>query len=258
MAEAGLARYVYCVVPAGAAVEVEGLAGVAPGRAVETIRHADLGAVTSWVSLAEFGAEPLRRNLNDLDWLARAARAHEAVLERALATGPIAPLRLCTVFAGDDEVRAMLEREHDTLADALARLRDREEWGVKLIADPGRVRAAEAEPQPTSGRSYLERRGRERREQEEFRHLITQAAEEIHARLSERATAATLLRPQSRELSGRHGDMVLNGAYLVDRSRVEEFRAAAAEAAERRRELGLALEVTGPWPPYNFVGSEAT
>jgi hypothetical protein len=251
MVETGVARYVYCVVPAGAAVDVEGLEGVAPGRPIEIIRHADLGAVSSWVPLAQFGAEPLRRNLNDLDWLARTARAHQAVLERALATGPIVPLRLCTVFAGDEQVRAMLEREQETLADALARLRGREEWGVKLIADLAKVRPAE--PEPASGRAYLERRSRERREQDDLRRLVTHAAEEVHARLSERATAATLLRPQSRELSGRHGDMVLNGAYLVERARVDEFRAAAAEVAERQRELGLALELTGPWPPYNFV-----
>jgi hypothetical protein len=253
MAEAGLARYVYCVVPAGAAVELDGLEGVEGGRALEVLRHADLGAVASWVSLAQFGAEPLHRNLNDLDWLARTARAHETVLDRLLASGPMVPLRLCTVFAGDQQVHAMLEREHDELADALVRLRGREEWGVKLIADIGLLRAAE--PEPASGRAYLERKGRERRQEDELRRLVTRAAEEVHADLSERSTAATLLRPQPRELSGRSGDMVLNGAYLVDRARVEEFRAAAAGLGERQRELGLALEVTGPWPPYNFVAA---
>lgn len=253
MAEAGLARYVYCIVPAGAAVELDGLDGVEPGRALEILLHADLGAVASWVSLAQFAAEPLHRNLNDLDWLARTARAHEAVLDRVLASGPIVPLRLCTVFAGDEQVRAMLEREHDELADALVRLRGREEWGVKLIADITRLRAVE--PEPASGRAYLERKGRERRRQDALRQLVTRAAEEVHAHLSDRATAATLLRPQARELSGHSGDMVLNGAYLVDRARVEEFRATAAELGERQRELGLALEVTGPWPPYNFVAA---
>lgn len=51
-----------------------GLSGVGGGsvRAVET---ADLSAVVSPVSLGEFGADALRRNLEDLDWLAATARA---------------------------------------------------------------------------------------------------------------------------------------------------------------------------------------
>ena len=52
------------------------------------------------------------------------------------------------------------------------------------------------------------------------------AAEEVHVRLSDEAEAAVLLPPQRRELSGHSGEMVLNGAYLVHRSRVEAFKAA--------------------------------
>jgi hypothetical protein len=244
-------RYVYCVVPAEARVELGGAPGV--GGAIELLRDGDLAAVTCRVPLAEFGAEPLERNLNDLDWLGRTARAHQEVLDRALAAGPVVPLRLCTVFADESHVRAMLDRERDVLTEALARLRDRAEWGVKLIADPDRVSEPAAD---ASGRAYLERRSRERRAHEDAYRLAHEVGEEVHARLRQEATAATLLRPQSRELSGRSGEMVLNGAYLVDRAHVERFRAAAAELGERHRPRGLVLEVTGPWPPYNFVAPE--
>jgi gas vesicle protein GvpL/GvpF len=48
--------------------------------------------------------------------------------------------------------------------------------------------------------------------------------------------------------------MLFNGAYLVeDRARFEE---ALAALAEDYRESGIELELTGPWPPYNFVPSE--
>jgi Gas vesicle synthesis protein GvpL/GvpF len=128
---------------------------------------------------------------------------------------------------------------------------------VKLIADVDALReAAGAGPEndaEESGRAYFERRSRQRRSHEEAQRLGAQAATEVHERLRHEAAAATVLRPQSRELSGREGEMVLNGAYLVDRARVERFRAVAEELGERQRPLGLALEVTGPWPPYNFV-----
>jgi hypothetical protein len=47
--------------------------------------------------------------------------------------------------------------------------------------------------------------------------------------------------------------MVLNGAYLVERSRVSAFEAVTRELAERHRAISLDLEVSGPWAPYNFV-----
>jgi hypothetical protein len=255
MAETGAGHYVYCVMPGDAQPSLDDVAGMDDREPVEVLRHAGLAAVGTRVSLAEFGAEPLERNLNDLDWLARAARAHQAVLDRAFASGPIVPLRLCTIYADEAHVREMLERERDVLLDTLARLRDVSEWGVKLMVDARGRADREPEPaSPSSGREYFERRRRERQEREAAQGLTLRAAEEVHERLRRQATAATLLRPQTRELHGRQGEMIFNGAYLVERSGVERFRAVAEELRAGQRRHGLALEVTGPWPPYNFVG----
>jgi hypothetical protein len=59
-------------------------------------------------------------------------------------------------------------------------------------------------------------------------------------------------RAQDAQLSGRDDWMVLNGAYLVDDERGEEF--AAAVAALREPELDVQL--TGPWAPYSFTITE--
>ena len=47
--------------------------------------------------------------------------------------------------------------------------------------------------------------------------------------------------------------MVLNGAYLVERSSAGKFAALAKELDARHRQIGLALELSGPFAPYNFV-----
>jgi hypothetical protein len=73
----------------------------------------------------------------------------------------------------------------------------------------------------------------------------------IHARLTERAAAATLGRPQDRRLSGRDAEMVLNAAYLVPREGADAFRSAVDELG--RGQEGIELELTGPWPPHHFV-----
>jgi hypothetical protein len=76
---------------------------------------------------------------------------------------------------------------------------------------------------------------------------------EIHARLADRAGAATLSRPQDRRLSGRETEMVLNAAYLVPADATDAFRQIVEELGRRHEPDGVALELTGPWPPYHFA-----
>ena len=52
--------------------------------------------------------------------------------------------------------------------------------------------------------------------------------------------------------------MVLNAAYLVEAERVERLREAAAELEAEHASLGTQIDVTGPWPPYNFVPGGGT
>ena len=76
----------------------------------------------------------------------------------------------------------------------------------------------------------------------------------MHSRLVAVAEDGVPLDLQSRELSGRDEEMVFNAAYLVeDRERFEEELGALAD---EHRARGVDFELTGPWPPYNFVPSE--
>ena len=60
---------------------------------------------------------------------------------------------------------------------------------------------------------------------------------------------------QRRELSGRDGDMLLNGVYLVGDEEVNGFRGLVSELGAEFAARGVAVELTGPWPAYNFVKS---
>ncbi|MBS1869304.1 MAG: GvpL/GvpF family gas vesicle protein [Actinobacteria bacterium] len=253
------ACYVYCVVPAAQVPPLDDLAGVDPGLPVGSLTAGELCAVTSRVRLAEFGEDALRRNLEDLAWVERTARAHDAVLARALSAGAVVPLRLCTIFGDADHVRAMLERERERLHDALERLRGRSEWSVKARADLRRPAPAEsggAAPEQTPGRAFFARKQGDRELRERAAARATAAAQEIHDGLRAEAVDALLLPPQDPALSGRSGTTLLNGAYLVERAREPAFTAAVAQLAARHRDGGVEVDVSGPWAPYNFVATE--
>jgi Gas vesicle synthesis protein GvpL/GvpF len=258
-APSGDGLWAYCVTRGGAPPAGDGVHG-AP---LEPVEREGLTAFVSRVPLAEFGEDPLRRNLNDLDWLERVARQHEAVLERALEGGTIVPLRICTIFADEEGVAHMLAERRSVLDTALDVLDGRQEWGVKLLVDRAALERAARASAPdafdeevetrSAGGAYMLRRRQERQLRELADRLAQDLAEDVHARLQDWATDAVVNPPQNPELSGHEGEMLLNAAYLVETAKVERLHELVAELRELHRGLGARLELTGPWPPYNFV-----
>jgi hypothetical protein len=244
----GTLVWAYGVVPGDqAAPDVSGV----EGRPVHLVVQQGLGALVGAVPSDRFSAEALRRRLEDLDTLAELARAHDAVLEAALEHGDVVPFRLCTLYEAPEAVRDMLSTEADRFTTELARLHDKSEWGVKGFALP---RAGESPPgRPATGAEYLARRREQRRRAESSNDELDGAAAEVHACLAARAAAAVASRPQDRRLSGSDLEMVLNGAYLVARDRADAFAGEVLALRQRHADSGLALELTGPWPPYHFV-----
>ncbi|HKN93456.1 MAG TPA: GvpL/GvpF family gas vesicle protein [Thermoleophilaceae bacterium] len=266
--EAGELVWAYCVMSEGEPRPAE-RRGIDPGSAVQAVEAGGLVALVSRVPRAEFGEAPLRQNLNDLDWLERVARAHEAVLDAALEQSTIVPLRLCTLYESEEGVRQMLEHEAAALREAIDLLRGRQEWSVKVIVDPDRLSAeAHARSEQAQafehelegvggGGAYMLRRRLERHLREASESLARELAHDVHGRLEERALDAVTRAPQNRELSGHEGEMILNAAYLVDAERVNELRDLVAQLEAQHETLGARIELSGPWPPYNFVPSGA-
>lgn len=226
----------------------------APLRLIE---HRNLTAVVSDVDLDEFGEAGLRQHLEDLGWLEEVARTHHAVVNEVATRAPTAPLRLATICLGDDNVRARLDEWHDALERTLSRIKGRMEWSVKAFAPQVE---AEATPPPPgapgtgAGAAYLMRRKAEAERREKDADRAAALADELHAALSRHAVASRRLAPQDRKLTGHHGTMTLNGAYLVDDADLSEFLAAAQELNDLHPEARIELQ--GPWPPYSFATLE--
>ena len=254
---AGDAAWAYCVARDDPALTGGG-PGVHPAGELEWLRDGGLALLCSRVPLAEFGEEPLRHNLNDLAWLERIARAHESVIGSALEQTTVVPLRLCTIFADAAGAQRMLEDRRDVLIAALEALNDRQEWSVKVLLDRERLKDALRESgaeagEPGSGAAYMLLRREERQLRELVDRRAAELAEDVHARLQERAADARVRPAQNRELSGHRGDMILNGAYLVERGQAGELRELVTELEQRHRRLGARIELGGPFPAYSFV-----
>jgi hypothetical protein len=224
---------------------------------VRTVAHDGLAAVVGEVPLDEYGEQALAERLNDRAWVEEKARAHEDVLHVVVAVTAVVPLRFGTVYRELDDVRRLLAERGAALIAMLERVRGRIELGVKGWLDRGRLAATLAESdepgeRSDTGRAYLERRRREQQSAEKLAGRAAALAQEAHERLLAVAVDGVRNRPQPRELTERDEEMLLNGAYLV----AAGDTALAAEVARLNAAhgpLGVSYELTGPWPPHNFV-----
>lgn len=266
-------------------VDLSWLTGVGETK-VRTATSSGLTVLVSDVSLAEFGEAALQENLGNLDWLDEVAREHHYVIDAAARLFPLLPVRLATVYSGDDALRVALAEHNAQLLEALHRVGGRVEWGVKAYAAPGGDKAGEpgtgqepagarpgqAGPGPVAGNpagpgggeepvtesgaglAYLRRRRAQLTEARESRAAAVCRVQAVHADLAAKARATRLHPPQSAQLSGMRQPMLLNAAYLLDAADGVSFTAAVAGQATAHPELRI--ELTGPWPPYSFAGGD--
>jgi gas vesicle protein GvpL/GvpF len=264
----GLGWYLYGVVAADASpnVETAGLA-VDPAHDVELLAEGPLAGVASRVSLEEFDEAALPERLGDAVWLEQKIRAHEQVLERMLSAVSVVPCRFCTVYRSESELRRFLSERREPLLAALERVSGRVELGVKAFVDRERFVAGQAPRNDkirelreraasmAEGRAYLERRRLEQLVSSEVERLRSTASSDIHARLLARAGDGLPLALQAPDVSGREEEMIFHGAYLVGADE-RKFEAVLRSLAAEYRDAGVEFELTGPWPPYNFVPEE--
>src|SRR4051812_18802635 len=173
-ASADEACYVYAITAAGPQSWLADTVGVDADRPLQLVRHEDLQAVVSRVSLAEFGQAGLDERATDPQWIEEKVRAHDRVIKSAMAAGgAVIPCRFCTVLRGADDVRRLLATHRDAIRATLAALDGKQEWGVKVYARPaGEIARELAEAYAGSagddpgaggrtGTAYLQRRKQE-------------------------------------------------------------------------------------------------
>ena len=142
----------------------------------------------------------------------------QRVVEAVFRAHTILPAPCGTVFKSEDHVRRWLELNYVSLVEGIHFVDGRCEARVHVSDVPGDdVDAGDPD------------------------HVAL--ANECFRALRRFAVAALPLRPEEGRL--------LSGAYLVERGDYADFEQRVKE--QGRRAAGLRFQVTGPWPPYDFV-----
>lgn len=150
--------------------------------------------------------------------------SHHEVVETLFANRSLLPAPPGVTFRAPQALQRWMELHYVALSDALAYVDDRAGARVHV------VRAADARASADGAAE------------------IAAAAAECMRVLRRHAVAGLPLRVEPRD------DVVLSSAFLVERELWNEFAAAVRRVAAGQ--TGFRVELTGPWPPYDFVRIE--
>jgi hypothetical protein len=219
--------------------------GIGGGKRVYTIHHEDLAAVVSDTPLVIH--DPTRENV----------LAHEFVNETVMREFTVIPMSFGTVFRSEEDVGELLRSTYRAFSDVLDKMQDKIEFGLKILWDRDKV-MAEIEQENDEIRRLKDEITRNAASSTYFARmqlgrLVEAALEEAGNRYV--AEVHDALRPvavasRSNKVIGDR--MILNAAFLVERSREKEFDEMVKDIS-RKYEATLNFRYTGPWPPYNFV-----
>ena len=252
--------YVYCAVQAHRKPNLGRAPSGPPGLGKHRLLDGGRGLwlVVADAPLSRYGEEPIQRGLHDLKWLSRCAVAHETVVEYWLRARAVVPMKLFTIFENDFRALSEIGRKRRQLDRSMRRVAGRREWGVRIRAVPGSgvvrlVRPAKAAKTPRSGASYLAAK-------KQARDATRELAERGQSRVNRAfGTLAALAADAQRHPPPAGGTqktrLLLDAAFLVATGRMPRFRAAIRRVARDLGRDGYGVEVTGPWPPYNFIES---
>jgi Mg2+ and Co2+ transporter CorA len=238
-------KYVYCVVKTEQERDFGPIGIGEGGRQVYTVHHKDLAAVVSDTPIRIY--DPTRENV----------LAHELVNETVMREYTVIPMSFGTIFRTKDDIVELLKSTYRAFEDVLEKMQDKIEFGLKVLWDRDKVIRRLEEQDEEIGRLKQEITGNVQNStyfaRMQLGRLIEGALEgsangyvmDIHESLKPVAVASRSNKPI--------GDrMIMNAAYLVERSREQEFDEAVKSLSRKYEEL-LSFKYTGPWPPYNFV-----
>ena len=219
----------------------------------------DVVAVFSKVALETWAGPAAEANLQDLAWVGPRACRHEETVERVMRHSPVLPARFGTIFSSLENLGRLLAHHYDAISEFLDYMADKEEWAVKGLIDKAQAEAqllaadARLSSLPVSpGGRYLQERRIRAEVSRKLRSWARTAGEAIAEELQDHTLDFCVLKTLSQDVSGRDKDMAFNWAFLLQQGTRETFRACVEQMSAAHSAQGLALELTGPWPPYNF------
>lgn len=239
-------KYLYCIIEE-ISYRTFGPIGIGEREdEVHTLCYRDLACVISSTPMTKYVIS--RENL----------MAHEKVIEEIMKDYTVLPIRFCTIATSIDEVRSLLMKRYHEFKNLLRSMDNKVELGIKanwLSMDSifKEIGVSDRDVKLLKEKLQKERINPSLDEKVILGEKVKNALED--KREAEAEEIIQTLKPQCIDLNLNKavGDnMVLNSAFLVDRTQEREFDDLVDSLIEKYKDR-LLFKYVGPTPPFNFV-----
>ena len=175
---------------------------------------------------------------------------------------PVVPLRFCTIYKNQEGLFKTIMPYKEKILNFLDYTADKTEWSIKVFCDKAIfVKYSDKNKEPSAatdqasllpGEAYLLAKKMRKIKEENFKQDLQMYLKDIDFTLSQFADSYRFLQCADKSIHGRPLDLVMNTAFLVEQQTFTMFKDTLDMLAEKYRNEGLAFEMSGPWPPYNF------
>lgn len=241
-------RYIYCIIDLEEDKPASNFGNIGIAESiVYTISYKDIAAAVSAIPFKH-----MESNLNDI-------MAHERVVEAARETRTVLPVRFGVILKNEDGIKKLLASSYKDYKAKLSKFRGKDEIGIKVLLSKANLKKIESLVEQSEeirkikhemsasepGTTYFLKMRLEDAMKNEMMLRIDKMVGEINDSLAKAVVDRRLLKNDV-------GEIVLNAAYLVERSNIQVFDAKIKELKEKFEKEGMTLHRSGPWAPYSF------
>jgi len=240
-------KYLYCIIGANEGRNF-GPVGIGNrGDVVSTISYRDLSGVISNSPMSRYVVS--RENL----------LAHEKVIEKVMQDYTVLPVRFCTIATSAEEIRSLLRKRFPEFKNLLRDMDNKIELGIKALwVDMNdiltKIARENKQIRQLKKKTEVKSPSKQTRADKICLGTMVQSALEAKRQCEREEIVATLRKTAlDYRLNKTYGDnMILNAAFLIDRSREKEFDNQVDELTAKYGKR-IKFSYVGPAPPFNFV-----
>jgi hypothetical protein len=240
-------KYLYCIIQGNEGRSFGPIGIGERGDVVSTVGYQDISAVISSTPMNHYV-------INQENML-----AHERVIETVMKDYTVLPVRFCTIASSAEELRTMLRQRHSELKGLLKDMDNKFEMGLKavwknmpqiyqeIVDDNPAIRELKQKADasleaPATNPMRLE-----------LGRAVKEALDHKKERESAQMIASFKKIILDIKLNKRVGDsMVLNAAFLIDRSREKSFDL-MIDDLQKKLDDRVLFKYVGPAPLFHFV-----
>jgi hypothetical protein len=243
--------------------EVPSIIGI-DQKKTSVIPYKGLAAVITPVNPLNFSQQRIDLQLKDPDWLKEKAFHHHECISAINSEFTILPMSFCTIFQKEENLKSLLNDQYDVILEKLNRLKEKQEWNVKIYSNSEQAFSHVIKNNPTvlelrenintmpKGKQFIMKKKLNQLISNEVEKEQSQRWQQIEQKLKSFFEEAKLRKNWGREITERQDEMIVNCDFLINKHKSELFLNKIHDLEQEVAEAGCTFQVSGPWPPYHY------